>query len=1032
MKKMIFYFLLFCSFQLVGQQCDHRNIFSPPVQSFIPIGHNCISDNPEFSNDALAQNPSYIPDDEDLKDLQMKTVRVNFHILQQSASNPQNFTDNDEAFFQKIIEERINGSLLGNINCPKWNMGANCFCDELLCGNNGTNDCCKKDAKLRFSLEDIIYHVDPLGWNHSVQGADILECACIAGQFCDYSGYYYETYITNNEDDCALNIFFYEPDQNPNLSGSDGGCGVGINNESLNHVLMKNTFFQIFERTDISEDTKAHSIGKLLLHEMLHSLGLHHMGVNTQNDLFQSDEPTGAWDNLTNANTCAPGFDQNCSNNIMTRLFNSSPNWLSPLQLAHVHRLLIGSWKSKQLKIDFDPSKSITISQDETWDYGRVIYGSINVDPGARLTINCKVIMPPGGVINVYRGGELIIDGGLLTIASSRCGDYWTGIRAWGRSDFLNNAIGINSNAVSMPLIVRNTFEVGGEEISSTNVDIESIGLRLNGGTGYTVEENSFVGQGKKAPKGSRYTGILVRETGSGNNQIRRNTFDKSYVGNLSNGVNRDPLAFDSGLRYICNENLGDNTFDFCVPEEPLSPSFDYGITRNQGSNVEPAGNEFSYNGNNPESDFLNQSPNDIFYFHASGQAPANFTNGNVGLINTLATNQCDILYPQIINPNPQSEGEARDSYRIGIEERALLFENLENNIDGGNTDLLLNQITQATSSNSIQLVSNLQTKSPWLSKEVIKATADRSDIISHSEMYDLLMANPDVGKSLEILSYMTSGLSPIPTNMINSISESPFVSTVRTNLEATISTKSISITAAAVWLTRYYMINPIVQNRDSVKVWMERQESIESSMAMVDYWLQYSDLGEASLTLNSIPTNYQMSQNQQLEYNYFRNLKNIQIDLAQQGKCAFDLNPNNIQSIVNIADNSKGLAGLQAKNILNYGFDFDIFDPTIFPELTEQRLERTKTVEEKNRVIAFPNPATDKLNFEYHLDRVYSNLVIKIYNSNGKYLSGIKIPDGKDGFVNWNANSLLSGVYHYSICSNDHTLNTGKLVIVK
>ncbi|MFT4668165.1 MAG: hypothetical protein ACI9XB_005146, partial [Gammaproteobacteria bacterium] len=957
-------------------------------------------------------------------------------------------------------------------------------------------------------------------------------------------------------------MFFYEPDKNPNLSGSDGGCGLGLDDESLNHVLMKNTFFHIFKRTDISEDKRAHGVGKLLLHEMLHSLGLHHMGVNSQNNLFQSDEPIGAWDNLTNANTCAPGFDQNCSNNIMTRLFNYSPNGLSPLQLAHVHRLLIGSWKSKQLKVDFDQTKSIEISQDETWDHGRVIYGNITVAPGARLTINCKVIMPPGGTINVYPGGELIIDGGLVTIASSKCGDYWTGIRAigrnnvsqspnsqgnleqayveiinegtiafsergifnvdeetfedgggavikctgaeflnnrtsvdlnaytiednitmedvivdnvsefiectftvnddhiWGtkhvrlhevsgiyfrgcdflnekkyvggegidamdahfvvedycvpsapcptpgdfgrslfsrlyrgidvsasnhmftysvdRSDFVNNAIGINSNAVQMPLIVRNNFVVGGEELSSTNVDIESIGVRINGGTGYTVEENDFLGQGRKRER--RYVGILVRETGGDDNEIRRNTFDELYVGNLSNGVNRGSGTFDSGLRYSCNINLGNNIFDFCVPNEPLSPNFDYGIAQNQGSNAEPTGNEFSYNGNNSESDFLNQSPNEIFYFHAFGQAPVDFTFGNFSPIPTQNNNICNIDFPQIIGPNPQGESEARENYRIGLEARALLLETLGNNIDGGNTYLLLSQIAQATSANSNQLVAMLNSNSPWLSKEVLKATADRSDIISHSEMYDLLMANPDIGKSPEMLNYMSSALSPMPASMINSISESPFLATVRTELEATISTKSISINAAAVWLTRYFMVDPINKNRDSVKVWLPRQEGIQASMAMVDFWLHNSDLSQASLALNNIPENHQMSQNQQLEFNYFRNLKNIQIELAEQGKTVFDLVPANIQSIIDIANNSKGLAGRQAKNILNHGFDFSIFDPTIFPESTEERLQNTTLEEEKNRIVAFPNPATDKLSFEYHLDREYSNIVIKIY----------------------------------------------------
>ncbi len=109
------------------------------------------------------------------------------------------------------------------------------------------------------------------------------------------------------------------------------------------------------------------------------------------------------------------------------------------------------------------------------------------------------------------------------------------------RSDFVRNVIGINSNAVNMPLIVRNTFEVGYPSTLS-----KATGIRLNGGTGYTVEANSFIGEGSVGPGAARNVGILVRETGSGDNQIRGNSFNDLYVGNLSNGVNRggnDPLA---------------------------------------------------------------------------------------------------------------------------------------------------------------------------------------------------------------------------------------------------------------------------------------------------------------------------------------------------------------------------------------------------------------------------------------------------------------------------------------------------------
>jgi hypothetical protein len=50
--------------------------------------------------------------------------------------------------------------------------------------------------------------------------------------------------------------------------------------------------------------------------------------------------------------------------------------------------------------------------------------------------------------------------------------------------------------------------------------------------------------------------------------------------------------------------------------------------------------------------------------------------------------------------------------------------------------------------------------------------------------MYDLLVANPDVGKDPSVLLYMATKTNPLPANMIQAISQSPFVSTSRTNLK--------------------------------------------------------------------------------------------------------------------------------------------------------------------------------------------------------------------------------------------------------
>jgi Secretion system C-terminal sorting domain len=228
-------------------------------------------------------------------------------------------------------------------------------------------------------------------------------------------------------------------------------------------------------------------------------------------------------------------------------------------------------------------------------------------------------------------------------------------------------------------------------------------------------------------------------------------------------------------------------------------------------------------------------------------------------------------------------------------------------------------------------------------------------------------------------------------------------------------------------------MTNPQTQHKDSVKVWLPRLEHLEAGMAMVDYYLHHNHINEAHQALNNLTAVYQMSPNQQVEVNHFRNLKNIQISLAQQGQCVFDLAPSQIQGIVAIAENSKGIAGQQAKNILNYGFGYDIFDPTIYPELSgPQRVVGAEIKKPENSIVAFPNPANEELSFQYQLDRVYADLAIKIYNVRGQLQHSIQLPDGHEGFVSWQANNLIPGIYLYSITSYDHALHTGKLVIVE
>ncbi|MDX1910026.1 MAG: T9SS type A sorting domain-containing protein [Saprospiraceae bacterium] len=113
-----------------------------------------------------------------------------------------------------------------------------------------------------------------------------------------------------------------------------------------------------------------------------------------------------------------------CSQNIMKPSSNIDRSF-SGCQVREMYQTLMTKNLRKYVicedKLDFD----IEVNTDETWRINTRIFGDIVVKNGATLTITCEVHMSPKGRIRVERGGELIVDGGLIT---GDCTDNWKGI----------------------------------------------------------------------------------------------------------------------------------------------------------------------------------------------------------------------------------------------------------------------------------------------------------------------------------------------------------------------------------------------------------------------------------------------------------------------------------------------------------------------------------------------------------------------------------------------------------------------------
>jgi hypothetical protein len=105
-------------------------------------------------------------------------------------------------------------------------------------------------------------------------------------------------------------------------------------------------------------------------------------------------------------------------------------------------------------------------------------------------------------------------------------------------------------------------------------------------------------------------------------------------------------------------------------------------------------------------------------------------------------------------------------------------------------------------------------------------------------------------------------------------------------------------------------------------------------------------------------------------------------------------------------------------------------------PNLSDTTVPTTDEVVEINPVIfnVYPNPAKDILNFEYKNIEEYHNLSIDIYNIKGQKVKEIVLnsKDIKNGTVNTALTNLPSAIYLCRLKSNNQTLNTKKVSVIK
>ncbi len=604
---------------------------------------------------------------------------------------------------------------------------------------------------------------------------------------------------------------------------------------------------------------------------------------------------------------------------------------------------------------------------------------------------------------------------------------------------FANNSYGLKLTNVNNASILFNDFYIGqasDDEQDQCGDRASGYGIWMDNCTGFAIEENHFA-KATGAPAGN-YTGIYVNNTQAAD-EIYKNYFNGLSYANYAVGKNWEGINTWEGLAYYCNENTG-NWQDICVVKNDQIPPVG-GIQNPIGSDDLPAGNTFSDNAN---SNIYNDGDYWIGYFHYGDQSTPYYPDEVYRVIRSAVTdnqNGCPSHYGGgsgveerglVLSPEEKLETELAFAENLADYNNVkLLYDDLK---DGGNTGATLEDVENSWPSDMWELREELLGKSPHLSMEVLKATADKTDVLPESIIFEIMAANPDELKKEELIKYLEDKENPLPGYMIDILEQVATGTTYKTVLQKEMAHYNRLKTRAAHDMIRS-LVNDTILNTDKLRNWLDNLGGKRADEQIIASYVHDGNYTNALALAGMMPTLYNYTDEELAEHNYFTEMLNLGITLAQQGRSFFELDSTEVNNLANIANNSKGTGGAQARGILEaaYGYHFctclNVSDNSGYKSsgsFGSDSFSRAFGAE----IEVKPNPASDWVSFNYVLPDNTAEGHIKISDVNGTIIKSFTLA-GQQGQKVWDTRKTNAGMYFYTFTVNGMS-KSGKLVINK
>ena len=382
---------------------------------------------------------------------------------------------------------------------------------------------------------------------------------------------------------------------------------------------------------------------------------------------------------------------------------------------------------------------------------------------------------------------------------------------------------------------------------------------------------------------------------------------------------------------------------------------------------------------------------------------------------------------------SPEEKQQAEQDYADNLTNYnnvKALYDNLK---DGGNTDGTVSDVETAWPDEMWELRAELLGKSPHLSKEVLMAAADKTDVLPESVLFEILAANPDELDKYELIDYLRTKEQPLPEYMIEILQQLTGTVTYKTILKRQMAKYFAKKTDAANDIIRSTLSDTIM-NSQLYREWLDNLGGIEADKQIIASYFSENDFNQMQALLNIIPSLYNLEESDLLAYNEYKSLIEMQMEWKQQGKSIFNLDSTDITILQEHAENSVGTAKSIARNILSYYYETNYCDCLITDSLNMKK----GWAEDEDVLLNYfgpnitikPNPAHNWTTFNYKLLDDLSEGIIEISSSTGMVIKLYNVK-GKQGQIIWDTRSVKPGIYLITIKSKG-TSQSVKAVVTK